>query len=129
MKECPNEDASLKVAHTPPATGNADTPPRIGVELRKRIAAMIPEQEHDDVLIGQILFEPHFSLAGLKTHLIASKLSNLGNIRYFDPPLADVDALEEIMVVQFAVVTDKTPEAVRTSVARCGRPTDERSRR
>ena len=114
VKECPNEDASLKVAHTPPATGNANTLPRISVELRKRIAAMIPEQEHDDVLIGQILFEPRFALAGLKTHLIANKLSNLGNIRYFDPPLADVDGLEEIMVVQFAVVTDKTPEAVRT---------------
>ena len=107
------EDAPSEVDHTESEAGNKDERSGISEDLRKRIADMIPEQEHDNVLVGQILFEPHFALAGLKTQLIASKLSNLGNIRYFDPPLADIDTLEEIRVVHFGVVTDKTPEAVR----------------
>ena len=107
------EDAPSEVDRTESEAANKDARSGISEDLRKRIADMIPEQEHDNVLIGQIQFEPHFVLAGLKTQLISSKLSNLGNIRYFDPPLANIDTLEEIRVVHFGVVTDKTPEAMR----------------
>ena len=107
------EDCAVEGGSVESEATNKNKPSGIGGDLRKRIAATIPEQEHDNVLIGQILFEPHFRLAGLKTQLISSKLSNLGNICYFDPPLADIDKLEEIRVIQFGVVTDKTPEAVQ----------------
>jgi two-component system, chemotaxis family, sensor kinase CheA len=100
-------------ASTASATSNRKKPEGIGEKLQERVAALVPEQDHDNVLIGQIQFEPNFALASLKTQLIASKLSNLGNICYFDPPLAEVDTLEEITVVHFGVVTDKTPDAVQ----------------
>jgi len=49
----------------------------------------------------------------LKAQLIYSKLSNLGNIRHFDPPVADADTLEDISKVSFGIVTEKSPEFVR----------------
>ena len=73
-----------------------------------------PGKSATDVLIGQIVFEPHWRLAALKTQLIAGKLSNLGNICHFDPPLADLDQTRRMASSgQFGVVTDKTPETVQ----------------
>lgn len=113
-------DAPLKADFAESETANKDKQSGIDTELRQRIAAMIPEHQHDKVLIGHILFEPKFMLAGLKTQLIFSKLSNLGGIHHFDPPLADIESLEEIRVVRFAVVTEKPLEAVRRQLQVAG---------
>jgi two-component system, chemotaxis family, sensor kinase CheA len=85
----------------------------ISPELRQRLDEQIPPEERDNVLIGQILFEPNLALAGLKAQLIHSKLSNLGNICHFDPPVAETDNLEDLRMVSFGVVTDKSPEVLR----------------
>ena len=87
--------------------------PTIDADLRRRVVATLREQDDDNVLIGKIVFEPNLPLVGLKARLIASKLSNVGDIRYFDPPLDDVENREEIDAIDFGLVTDRSPEAVR----------------
>jgi two-component system, chemotaxis family, sensor kinase CheA len=82
-------------------------------DLRRHIAATILEEQRDDVLIGQIVFEPNFPLAGLKAQLLCSKLANLGEIRYLNPSLAALETLEDIATIEFGVATDKEPEIVR----------------
>ena len=62
---------------------------------------MILEEQRDDVLVGQIVFEPNLPLVGLKAQLLCSKLANLGEVRYLDPPAADIETLEEIATIEF----------------------------
>jgi two-component system, chemotaxis family, sensor kinase CheA len=83
-------------------------------ELRREIAATILEEQRDDVLIGQILFEPDLPLAGLKAQLLCSKLANVGEIRYVNPSLAAMETVEDIASVEFAVATDKGVDVVRS---------------
>ncbi len=85
----------------------------IGSDLRRRVAALVREEELDNVLVGQIVFEPDLPLVGLKARLVCNKLSNLGTIPYLDPPLADIETREKIDVLCFAVVTERPPEQVQ----------------
>ncbi len=85
----------------------------IAKDLRRRVAAVIAEEEHDHVLVGQVVFEPNLPLVGLKARLVYSKLSNLGNIRYLDPPLADIENRETLDALCFGIVTERPPEAVQ----------------
>ena len=81
-------------------------------ELRQRVAAVIREEENDTVVIGRVVFEPNLALVGLKARLIYSKLSNLGNVRYLDPPADNLENLDEIESLYFGVTTERTPETV-----------------
>ena len=81
-------------------------------ELRQRVAAVIREEENDTVVIGRVVFEPNLALVGLKARLIYSKLSNLGNVRYLDPPAENLENLDEIESLCFGVLTERTPETV-----------------
>ena len=82
-------------------------------DLRRRVAAVIAEEEYDHVLVGQVVFEPNLPLVGLKARLVYSKLSNLGNVRYLDPPLADIENRETLDTLCFGIVTERPPEAVQ----------------
>ena len=109
--------------------------PTIDADLRRRVFATLRDQDDDNVLLGKIIFEPNLPLVGLKARLIASKLSNVGAIRYFDPPLDDVENREEIDAIAFGLVTDRSPEAVRRLLHVAGvqqtaiEPLDRRRRR
>ncbi len=85
----------------------------ITAQLRQHVAALTQDKIHEAVLVGQILFEPQLPLAGLKTQLLHSKLSNLGNLCYFQPPLTEVEELEDVALIEFGLVTDKSPDAAR----------------
>ncbi len=111
------EDAEAKAEHSEERSD-------IDRDLRQRIAATLHDQEHDNVLVGRIVFEPNLPLVGLKAQLICSKLSNLGNIRYFDPPVADIENLDEIAALCFGIATERSPEEVQRLLARRGRPRD-----
>jgi two-component system chemotaxis sensor kinase CheA len=86
----------------------------IGPELHRRVAAALREEDQDStILVGQAIFEPNLPLVGLKAQLVYSKLSNLGDIRYADPPLSEVESLDEISSLHFGVATEKTASDVQ----------------
>jgi len=84
-----------------------------GLDLHRQVAALIRESEHETVLVGQVTFQPALPQVGLKAQLIYEKLSNLGEIRYFDPPEADIELREQIDAVRFGVATEKSADAVQ----------------
>jgi two-component system, chemotaxis family, sensor kinase CheA len=84
----------------------------ITAALRQRVIAGLSEDDLDKVLVGRIDFEPNLPIVGLKARLVYSKLSNLGNVCYFDPPAEGIEDCEEIETVCFGVATDLPPEAV-----------------
>jgi two-component system chemotaxis sensor kinase CheA len=84
----------------------------VGADLHRRVVEMCRDHEHEHVLVGRVFFEPNLPLVGLKARLVCSKLSNLGELRYIDPPLADIELLDEIASLQFGVSTEKSIEDV-----------------
>ncbi len=84
----------------------------ISNDLRRRIADLVLAEQRDDVVVGQIVFETNLPLVSLKAQLLASKLANLGEIRYLNPSAEAMETLDEIAAVEFAVVTDKSAEVV-----------------
>jgi two-component system, chemotaxis family, sensor kinase CheA len=97
-----------------PSPPSAPTAVGITDELRRQIAATILDEHREDVLVGQIVFEPDFPLAGLKAQLLCSKLANIGEIHYLNPSLAAMETIEDIASVEFAIATDKSGDAVRS---------------
>lgn len=93
----------------------ATVAPTMGITdaLREQIAATILEEQREDVLIGQIVFEPNLPLVSLKAQLLCSKLANVGEIRHLNPSMADIESLDEIPTIEFGVATDKSRESVR----------------
>ena len=82
--------------------------------LRKHVSDATLAEQRDDVVVGQIVFEANLPLVSLKALLLSSKLANVGEIRYLNPPAEAMETLEEIAAIEFAVVTNKNPEVVRT---------------
>ncbi len=82
-------------------------------ELHQLVAAVVRESEHETVLVGQITFQPALPQVGLKAQLIYEKLSNLGEIRYFDPPPLDIELREQLDAVRFGVATEKSAAVVQ----------------
>ena len=85
----------------------------IGPELHQRVADALREDQHDNVLVGCVLFEPDLPLVGLKARLVFTKLSNAGEIHYVDPSQADMEALDDIPALSFGISTDKPVEDLR----------------
>ena len=92
----------------------------IGEDLRRQVAAVVRENQRDAALIGKVTFEPGLPLAGLKARLLYEKLSNLGEVCYFDPPAEDVENRERLEGVMFGVATEKSPQAVRRLLRQTG---------
>jgi two-component system chemotaxis sensor kinase CheA len=108
------EDIAAKDDSAQRAACMANLDGGISPELHRRVAAALREEDQDGtILVGQVVFEPNLPLVGLKAQLIYSKLSNLGDIRYADPPVVDVESLDEIASLHFGVATDKNPEDVQ----------------
>jgi two-component system, chemotaxis family, sensor kinase CheA len=98
-----------EVAAEAPAVSAAE----VSDDLRRRLAGIILEEQRDDVIIGQIVFEPNLPVVGLKAQLLCSKLANVGEIRYLNPPAAEMENMDEIAAIEFAVSTDKSSDVVR----------------
>ena len=116
-RSCPRPHGPAVSARASGTSGQAagddgQTPaPRICGDLRQQIAAAVPASEYDNVLIGQVPFEPP-PLVGLKAQLIAEQALESGQ----HPPLRSAAGRHRSArsrAVQFGVVTDKTPEAVQ----------------
>lgn len=108
----PTESKPSEEQKSPEAASDATTAV-ITDDLRHRIASTILAEQREDVLIGQIVFEPNLPLVGLKAQLLCSKLANVGEVRHLTPSLAEIETLDEITTIEFGVATDKSAEAVR----------------
>jgi two-component system, chemotaxis family, sensor kinase CheA len=99
-----------------PAGQQEDAEPTTMVteDLRRHMAATILEEQREDVLIGQVVFEPHLPLSGLKAQLLCSKLANAGEIRYLNPSLAVIETLEDVATIEFGIASEKDAETVRS---------------
>jgi two-component system chemotaxis sensor kinase CheA len=82
-------------------------------ELRRRVLAAVSESERETVLIGIVALQPKLPLAGLKGRLLYERLVNVGEIRYFSPNVDQLEELEDLAAVEFAAVTEKSPDTVR----------------
>ena len=63
----------------PPRPGSATNCAAVAADL-------VLAEQHGDVMVGQIVFQPNLPLVSLKAQLLASKLANAGEIRYLNPP-------------------------------------------
>jgi two-component system chemotaxis sensor kinase CheA len=91
-----------------------EEPLAVGEDLRRRVAAVIREEDLGDILVGRIVFEPDLALVGMKARLVYSRLSNVGAIRFFDPPLEDIENREHIDALCFGVAGERSPEQLRS---------------
>ncbi len=55
--------------------------------------------------VGRVVFEPNFPLVTLKAQLVCEKLLRAGELFHCDPPACQLDALEELQELVFAVAT------------------------
>jgi two-component system chemotaxis sensor kinase CheA len=113
-KTPPAKDASRPAVVHPAADREASA--GISDELRCEVARVAPTAG----LIGEVRFQPGLALVGLKARLIYEKLLNLGEIGYFQPPAEQLDDLEELDAVSFALSTDRSLEAVRAQLRVAG---------
>ncbi len=102
---------------TPARNGTAAlSVPTLSEDVREQVAALVPEEDYGLVLLGRAVFEPGLPLVGLKAQLVYEKLRNLGRVRYFDPPAADLEKIETLDAIVFAATTDKPADIVRRTL-------------
>ena len=109
----PPAPAAAREQPANPAPSASRQPAMSNADLHQQVAALSRLSEHETVLVGQITFLPALPQVGLKAQLIYEKLSNLGEVRYFDPPAADIELREELGAVRFGVATEKSADAVQ----------------
>jgi two-component system chemotaxis sensor kinase CheA len=81
-------------------------------DWHRRVASAVLDEERESALVGRVLFDLEFPLVALKAQLVFDKLSNLGNVRFSDPPAAEIESIEEIGTLFFGIVTDKPIDAI-----------------
>jgi len=117
-------------AETPPktATGSEQPPTssageqeagcHVSDELREKVGAVASDP--DATLVGAVAFEADLPLVGLKAQLLYEKLSNLGEICSFSPPVETLDDVEKLDGISFGVTTEKPLQAVQRALRVAG---------
>lgn len=85
---------------------------------RKQVTAKIPEGVR--AIIGEVYFEAHLPLVGLKGRLIYEKLIRQGEVCQFDPSPETLDEAEELEKVSFALLTEQPISAIQTQLQIAG---------
>ncbi len=102
-------------AASPPAAGRA-APPLPGssgepaAEAGRAAAQAVSENKK--TLAGEITFREGLPQVGLKAQLVYEKLSNLGEVRYFEPPAEAFDETPDLRQISFHIATAKPVETV-----------------
>jgi two-component system chemotaxis sensor kinase CheA len=102
---------------TPPPRGTPEEP-QLPAELRDRVVACAPSA--GPALFGEVRFQPQLAVAGLKAMLIHEKLTNLGDIFYFDPPPSQLDEMAELDSLRFGLVSETPAETLRSQLTVAG---------
>ena len=92
----------------PQAEAVAVRAPAISAAFRAQVAAAAVDRPN--MYLGEVVFRPALVLVGLKARLIYEKLTNLGEVCVFQPPVDRLDELEELEHVCFGVSSDRSLE-------------------
>lgn len=99
-----------------PASGTSVPPaaPRLAAHVSEDLRAAVGQSVADAVnaVVGEVRFQPKLALVGLKARLLYEKLSNLGDMCYFQPPVEQLDDLEELDQLSFGLRTEKPLETI-----------------
>jgi two-component system chemotaxis sensor kinase CheA len=98
-----------------PGNQPAAAPAGISEELRRKVAERVPEGL--TAAVGDVQFQPKLPMAGLKARLIYDKLTRLGEVCHFDPPVEDLEDedledIKELDRASFGVITETPPEVI-----------------
>lgn len=66
--------------------------------------------------IGQVAFQPGLALVGLKARLVYEKLAAQGEVRALFPPVEQLDELEELDSLTFALAGDHPADFIRRQI-------------
>ena len=107
----PAQSAPVAVPTNKPAeASNVNTPAGLS-DFRARLAVNFTDD--DKAVTGMVTFQPNLALAGLKARLVYEKLSNMGEVRTFEPPVESLEEVGSLGAVYFALSTDKPIATVR----------------
>jgi len=101
-----------------PSAGEQEAGCRVSDELREKVGAVASDP--DATLVGAVAFEEDLPLVGLKAQLLYEKLSNLGDICVFSPPVETLDEVEKLDGISFGVTTEKPLQAVQRALRVAG---------
>lgn len=107
----PVVQAAAAVAASRPVESTVGDGPAVFADFRSRLSVILTDEEK--AVVGMVTFQPNLALAGLKARLVYEKLSNLGDVRCFEPPVESLDEMASLPSVSFALSTDKPIATVR----------------
>jgi len=84
----------------------ASAPHAVSAAWKSQVTSKIPEGSQ--AILGEVYFEDHLPLVGLKGRLIYEKVARMGEVCQFDPPPDTLDDLEVLEKVSFGVLTDQS---------------------
>jgi two-component system chemotaxis sensor kinase CheA len=87
---------------------------------RNSVLAATPEDDRENTYLGKVIFQAGLPLAGLKGRLIYEKLTNVGEIRLFDPPVEQLEELESLDAVSFGITSEKSAGEIRKAARVAG---------
>lgn len=96
---------------TGPAAGAAA---RLAGECREDLLRHMPAGMRG--CIGQVAFQPSLALVGLKARLVYEKLAAQGEVRAIFPPVEQLDEIEELDCLTFALAGDHPADFIRRQI-------------
>ncbi|MCL4195474.1 MAG: chemotaxis protein CheA, partial [Thermoguttaceae bacterium] len=96
---------------TGPAAGAAA---RLAGECREDLLRHMPAGMRG--CIGQVAFQPGLALVGLKARLVYEKLAAQGEVRAIFPPVEQLDEIEELDCLTFALAGDHPADFIRRQI-------------
>lgn len=98
-----------------PGTGPAaEAAARLAGECREDLLRHMPAGMRG--CIGQVAFQPGLALVGLKARLVYEKLAAQGEVRALFPPVEQLDELEELDCLTFALAGDHPADFIRRQI-------------
>lgn len=98
-----------------PGTGPAaEAAARLAGECREDLLRHMPAGMRG--CIGQVAFQPGLALVGLKARLVYEKLAAQGEVRALFPPVEQLDELEELDSLTFALAGDHPADFIRRQI-------------
>ncbi|MBN1590501.1 MAG: chemotaxis protein CheW [Pirellulales bacterium] len=123
--------AARSMFEEPPAAAGPETTSQPAVPPAKEVSLIpVSEQLREKVIAtapiglpvyaGVATFQPDLPLVSLKAELLYEKLSNLGDVSYFDPPPERFDTIEKLQCVQFGLATERPEQEITRTMKTSG---------
>ncbi|MBN2216412.1 MAG: Hpt domain-containing protein [Pirellulales bacterium] len=103
-----------------PVDGHAEESMLVPISgaLRRDVMAVAPIGI--PLYVGVATFQSNLALVGLKAELLYEKLSNVGNVCYFDPPIERLDSIERLNCIRFGLATERPERQIHDALKTAG---------